>query len=193
MDFAKLPKAASDRSLLISQRFCRENRLDATKIAVLPSRLGSSLGGGEAVLCLAVAKDLLAEIIAALGTRGIHADEIAPEYMLAFAEADTTGLQAPGMALMQGSDASTILVWNKQRTIVHIASYATEAGAESRTVSRLFRYAKIVGSDYGPVALYACGPLPNHLAREHPPGELGLKLLRWPAEHGRWSRQIAAA
>ena len=39
LPFAKLPKAQEDRRLVISQRFCREHRLEAGKVEVVGSPL----------------------------------------------------------------------------------------------------------------------------------------------------------
>jgi hypothetical protein len=195
MTFAKLPKSAADRSLLISQRFCRESHADHASVTVLGSRLGVSKNGGDSVLCLAVPNALLAEIVAPLAERGLHADEIAPDYMLAFAEADTRELNSPGLVLMERSGCSTILVWDSQRTIVHLWSHALEpedAEAGHRMTARILRYAKIIGGEGRAVTVYADGPVPEALALKDRIGEQGLTLLRWPSGQGRWGLRDGA-
>lgn len=196
MPFAKLPKAPADRTLLVTQRFCREFRLDPAAFAVLDSPLGGAKGGGEAVLCVGVSRALLACIKAALATRGLHADEIAPDYMLRFAETDTREAEAPGMVLMGGADCSTVLVWDAQRAVVHVSSFAVardDGEARQRMAARLFRYARIVGHDTTPVAVYADGPDWDALFQARGSLGEGMKLLRWPAGQGRWGSALATA
>ncbi len=188
MAFAKLPKAANDRSLLISQRFCREYRLDAAAYAVLGSPLGPSKSGGEAVLCLGVPQALLAGIKAPLAAHGLHADTIAPDFMLRLAGTDTGEAEAPGIALMNAADDTTVVVWNAQKTVVHVSSFAPARGseeAEHRMAARIFRYARIVGHEAAPVAVYTDSPDWDALFHARGPLGNGLKLLRWPTGHGR--------
>ncbi len=191
--FAKLPKAAQDRQLVISQRFCREYRVDPASVSVLGSSLGAAKGGGESILCAAISKTLLAQINAALAAKKLHADLIAPDYMLSFADTDTRAFEAPGIALMQRSDGGTILVWNKEKAIVHVGAFASENDDEDgrRTASKIIRYAKIVGSAGRAIAVYADGRIPDALASAFP-GQ-GLILVRWPAGQGVWGRLIGAA
>ncbi len=189
MPFAKLPKAANDRSLLISQRFCREYRLDSASFAVLGSPLGPSKSGGEAVLCIAVPQALLAAIEAALAASGLHADTIAPDFMLRLAETDTREVEAPGMVLMKAADGATVLVWDAQKTVVHVSSFAPAQNSEEavhRMAARIFRYTRIVGHESAPVAVYTDGPDWDAFFDAHGPLGDGVKLLRWPASHSRW-------
>jgi hypothetical protein len=188
MPFVKLPKTAGDRALLISQRFCREFRLDASLFAVTGSPLGRAENGVETVLCVAVPHALLAEIHTALAARGLYADEIAPEFVLRFA--GTRGIEAPGMVLMGGLDSRTVLVWDERRTVVHVAFLEAaqgSAGAERRTAARISRYARIAGHERAPVAVYADGAEREGLARMSGLLGDGVKLLRWPAAHGGWA------
>jgi hypothetical protein len=187
--FAKLPEDAKDRTLLISQRFCREYRLDPAAFAVSGSALGPSKTG-EAVLCVAVERRLLTEIDTALGARGLYPDQISPEFMLRFAEADTRQIEAPGMALLCDVDGATVLVWDAKRTIVHLSFFSPDADgqeAERRLAARLFRYARIAGHESGPVAFYTGDG--DQAAFFRRPGLLGdaVKPMRWPSGHGRWA------
>lgn len=184
MQFAKLPRGAKDRSLLISQRFCREYRLDPAAFAVTGSALGQPESGGESVLCIAVSRTLLMEIDGALAARGLYPDEIAPDFMLRFAEADTREAEAPGMLLMTGAEGSTMLVWDTKRTVVHVSFFAAAQDgreAERRLASRIFRYATIVGHGGIPVAVYADGGDWETFTQMRE--QLGdkAKFLRWPA------------
>jgi hypothetical protein len=192
LPFAKLPASEKDRTLLISQRFCRESRLDPKTVTVLGSRLGVSKSGGEAVLCLALPNTLLSGIQESLQAHSLHADVIAPAYMLDFAQANTRPLEAPGLVLMRRGGSNTILVWDKDSTIVHIACQTegpVSIEAERRTVSRIFRYAKIVGGGAPAVTVYLDGPLPETLAHEHNLEHYGLKLSPWPVPAGRLAGQ----
>ncbi len=192
MGFAKLPKSGKDRSLLIAQRFCREFRIDSASVTVLGSPLGPAKAGGEAVLCVALPEAVLAEIKAPLTERGLYASEISPDYMLRFAAADTRKLEAPGMALMQYSGGGTILVWDKQRMIVHVSSYKLgQEEAERRIGLRIVRYAGVVRADARAVAVYIDGPVSDMLSELGASRQSGLKLLRWPAASGIWGQEMA--
>jgi hypothetical protein len=187
--FAKLPPNAKDRALLISQRFCREYRLDPAAFAVTGSALGPSTAG-EAVLCVAAGRFLLSEIDAALGARGLYPDQISPEFMLRFAEADTRGLEAPGMALLGDMDGATVLVWDANRKIVHLSSFSPadeDEEAEGRLAARLFRYARIVGQENGPVAFYAGGgERAVYFRASSLPGG-AVRPMQWPSGPGLWA------
>jgi hypothetical protein len=187
MPFAKLPKAQSDRDLLIAQRFCRECRADPAAVEIRGAPLGRLDGGGESILCCAVSRTLLAEIAAPLAERGFHADVIAPDYLLSFAEAGA--LEAPGIALMQWSGASTILVWDRSGKMVHIAYSASrphDAEMAGRTATRLKRYAGVVGEG-APIALYADEALADAAYGAD------LKLMTWPTGRNAWSQLGARA
>ena len=187
MPFAKLPKAANDCALLISQRFCREHRIDPASFAVLGSPLGPAKSGGEAVLCLAVPKALLTEIEAALAACGLYADVIAPDFMLRFAETGTCEAEAPGMVLMEDADGGTVLVWDEQGLVVHAASFAAvleDGEAGRRMAERVVRYARIVGHGGVRVAVYADGEAWDAALGARLPLDDGLKLLRWPSGNG---------
>jgi hypothetical protein len=184
LTFSKLPKAERDRVLVISQRFCRDHRLDPSEFAVCGSRLGPAKGGGEAVLSIAVPHALLSQIKAPLAANGLYPDVIAPEFMLRFAQAATNELKSPGIALMLRADGGTILVWDKHRSIVHVGAFANleDAEAARRTASRIGRYSKVVGSDGTDVAVYADGSIPDALL------SAGLKLSPWPGSNRRWTQ-----
>jgi hypothetical protein len=186
MLFAKLPKTAADRALLISQRFCREFRLDPASLRVLGSPLGSTKSGGEAVLCLAAPKTLLTEIETALATFGLYADVIAPDFMLRFSETGAREVEAPGMVLMQDLDGTTVLVWDAEGKVVHSAPVALvpDGEAQRRMAARVFRYARIVGHEGGAVAVYADGEELEVMLRASLPFGGELTLLSWPVGAG---------
>jgi hypothetical protein len=180
--FAKLPKAVNSRGLLISQRFCREFRLEPASFVVHGSPLGPAESGGEAVLCQAIPKALLAEIEAALAAHGLHADVIAPDFMLRFSDTSAAGAEAPGIVLMKDLDGGTVLVWDAQGRIVHVAPFAVAPGdgeAQRRIAARVFRYARIVGGERGPVAVYAGDKDLEAMLRASMQFDGGWKLLPW--------------
>ena len=183
MAFAKLPKGVNDRTLLISQRFCREHRLDPATVAVQGCALGPSKAGEEAVLCVALPQALLAQIRRRLSENGLHADLVAPDYMLSFAGTDTRRLQAPGMVLLGGDDGVAILVWDTQKRIVHVAALAAgleETVADGRLVPRISRYARVVGAEGSEVTVYAGQAMLHALETAEVLRRGGLKLIRWP-------------
>jgi hypothetical protein len=187
--FQAMPKAAKDRELLISQRFCRECRLDPSAVMVRGATLAKSAGGGETVLCCAVSRALASEIARAAGAHCVHADIVAPDYLLGFAEADNGGLSAPGMVLLQWAGAGAVLVWDKEQTLVHASMLAAEedqAEAGRRAVARVKRYSAALGPEGAPFAVYASGRLSRDAAFAQAVNTGGAKLLGWPGVTGLW-------
>ncbi len=181
LPFAKLPASAADRSLVITQRFCREHRLEPGSIAVVGCPQNISKDGSTNVLCLAMDRRLLEEIKAAFTGRGHYPDVIAPECLLALEEVDRRKLQMPAIAVFEQSGCNTIVVWDKEGTIIHLAAVGT-VGHEAlevyrRTAARIKRYAQIVAVQGAPPAVYADRRFAGALTD---PAD-GLKLLPWPA------------
>jgi len=197
MPFAKLPKSPADRQLVISQRFCREHRLELGSVAIIGSPLqGSKIGGGR-ILCLAVEQGTLREIEKGLAGRGLHADIIAPEYLLKFAQANSLELETPGIALFEESGFRTFLVWDEQGTIAHIATVRRpgqyDAEAQRRMTARIWRYAQIVGRQDTPVAVYIDGRVAGGIAADSAYPSHRLKLLEWSAAAGTEGQHRVAA
>jgi hypothetical protein len=190
LPFAKLPKTEEDRRLVISQRFCREHRLEAGKFEVVGSPLhgpktASPKTESGRILCLAVEQDVLRQIESALGGRGLYADIITPEYLQKFGQINGGELEKPGISLFEGNGFRTILVWDGEGAIAHIATVRRPARqdleGQRRMAVRIKRYAQIVSRQDAPVALYierrAAGDISKDLASSR-----GLKLLAWPGD-----------
>jgi hypothetical protein len=188
--FHAMPRSANDRELLIAQRFCRECRLDAAAVTVRGLTLAREAGGGETVLCCAAPRALLGEIEDALGARGFHADIVAPDYLLGFSDADAGRLEAPGMVLLQWAGAGAVLVWDKQKTLVHagmLAAAEDKAEAGQRAVARVKRYAAALAPEGAPFAVYASGALSHGAAFAQAVNGGGAKLLEWPGAASLWN------
>jgi hypothetical protein len=190
LSFVTLPKSAADRSLLISQRFCREHRLQPSAVTVIGCQLGNSKAKEEKILCLAVERGILDEIESALAGRGLHSDCISPDYLLRFEELNSYDLQKPGIALLDEDDSSTILVWDKQGIIVHIAGAGSTPPARQRAGARIRRYAQIVAAGDIPATIYIDGRIANDIVADLRRSVHGLSIFQLPVEasaatHGR--------
>jgi hypothetical protein len=183
LPFTKLPRAEADRRLIISQRFCREHRLEPAKVEILGAPLKAPRAESGRILCLALAQDTLRQIRNALEKKGLHADVITPEYLLKFGEVNSHALEKPGIALFEESGFRTILVWDEHGTIAHIATIQRpsrhDLEGQRRMAARIRRYARIVARQDAPVAIYidglAAGAIAPDLAYSS-----GLKVLNWP-------------
>nr|WP_246741895.1 GspE/PulE family protein [Rhodomicrobium udaipurense] len=180
--FTVLPKSPSDRRLVISQRFCRDHRLEADAFDVM----GWPLAGGESIkkiLCLAVEKKTLKTIREALAAKGLHADVIAPAYLMRL-EQHKESLERPGVAVFDDHHGTSIAVWDEAGALIHLASIEAlepyDAGASGRMLNRLTRYALVAaeGSDT-PATIYAEQSIAGLLSGAVLP-ERGLRLLQWP-------------
>ncbi|WP_041787409.1 hypothetical protein [Rhodomicrobium vannielii] len=180
--FTVLPKSASDRRLVISQRFCRDHRLEADAFDVM----GSPLAGDESlkkILCLAVEKKTLQTIREAFAAKGLHADVIAPEYLMRL-EPHKESLERPGLAVFDEHGGTSIAVWDESGALVHLASIKAldpcDAVASGRMLNRLTRYALIAAEGFDtPATIYAEQPIASLLSSTVL-RERGLKLLQWP-------------
>jgi hypothetical protein len=183
LSFPKLPNAQRDRRLVVSQRFCREHRLDPAKVEVIARPINRSTNERGRILCLAMELDTLNQIRSALEKRGLHADVIAPDYFLKFEQVNGQALEKPGMALFEEHGFQSILVWDEEGTIAHIATVRRpsrhDLQGQRRMATRIRRYAHIVARQNAPVAIYidglAAGAIAPDLAYSS-----GLKILNWP-------------
>jgi hypothetical protein len=182
LPFAKLPASAADRRLVITQRFCREHRLEPGSIAVTGYALNSSKTASAKILCFAVEQRLLDTINSALAAKGLYPDAVAPGYLLRLAEANGRGLEAPGIAMFEESDCYTILVWDEHGAIAHVATVGKgggdDSGARQRVAARIGRYAQIIAPEGNPPSVYIGGD--KAIAAELASRANGLKVLRWP-------------
>jgi len=194
LPFTKLPKAQEDRRLVISQRFCREHRLEPGKVEIIGSPLKSSRNESGRTLCLAVEQDTLRQIRSALEKRGLHADIITPEYLLKFGQVNSHALEKPGIALFEETGFRTILVWDEQGTLAHIATVRRpqrqDLEGQRRMATRIRRYAHIVARQEAPVAVYIDG-LAAGAAAPDLTYSSGLKVLNWPSEASEFRRAAA--
>ena len=183
LPFSKLPKSQADRRLVVSQRFCREHRLEPGKVEVIGSPLSAAKAANGRILCLAVEQDVLRHINGALSARGLYADVIVPGFLFKFEQADCGALEKPGIALFGANGFNTILVWDGDGSLIHIMTIPQprDAGARERMAGRLWRYAQIVASANAPVALYLDRSPAQDLSQDLR-GLRGLKLMAWPAE-----------
>ncbi len=183
LPFAKLPKAEADRRLVISQRFCREHRLEPGTVEIVGSPVQSPKIGTGRLLCLAVQRDTLRQIEKALAGRGLHADIIAPDCLLKLGQAHRSALETPGLALFEEKSFRTILVWDEQGAIAHIATVKRpvrqDLEGHRRMATRIRRYAQIVARQGAPVAVYIDGSAAGSIAPDLTYSG-GLKLLEWP-------------
>jgi hypothetical protein len=183
LSFPKLPNAQRDRRLVVSQRFCREHRLDPAKIEVIARPINRSTNERGRILCLAMERDTLNQIRSALEKSGLHADVITPDYFLKFEQVNGNALEKPGIALFEEHGFRTILVWDEEGTIAHIATVRRpsrhDLEGQRRMATRIRRYALIVARQNAPVAIYidglAVGAIAPDLAYSS-----GLKILNWP-------------
>ena len=185
LPFTKLPKAQGDRRLIISQRFCREHRLEAGKVEVIARPLDRTLSEKGRILCLAMERDILLQIRNALEKRGLHADIITPEFLQKCEHVSIPALEKPAIALFEEHGFRTILVWDGDGTIAHIATVPRpsrqDLEGQRRMATRIRRYALIVARQGAPVAVYidasAAGVTAPDLASSKT-----LKLLKWPGQ-----------
>ena len=193
LTFAKLPKVDLDRRLIITQRFCREHRLEPGLVEIVGSPVQSSKAGTGRLLCLAMQRDTLRQIEKALAARGLHADIVAPDCLLKLGQIDRSQLETPGIALFEEKGFRTILVWDEQGALAHLATVTRPARhdleGQLRMATRIRRYAQIVARQ-GPVAVYVDGLAAGAIAPDLT-YSAGLKLLQWPGEHRSFRRAAA--
>jgi hypothetical protein len=192
LSFPKLPNAQRDRRLVVSQRFCREHRLDPGKVEVIARPINRSMNERGRILCLAMERDTLEQIRSALEKRGLHADVITPDYFLKFERVSGQALEKPGIALFEEHGFRSFLVWDEEGTIAHIATVQRpcrhDLEGQRRMAMRIRRYAHIVAR-HAPVAIYIDGWAAATVPDLTYFG--GLKVLNWPGASSDFRRDPA--
>jgi hypothetical protein len=183
--FATLPKSASDRRLIISQRFCRDHRLEQSALDILGCSPTGGGDGAKKVLCLAAEKKMLQAIRETLAAKGLHSDVISAGYLL-WLEQNKKSLEKPGVGVFDEASGVSIVLWDEKGELVHVASIEAldpeEASAQgAMMINRLTRYARILSAaNAAPATIYAdrliADPFFKRVFYER-----GLKLLQWPA------------
>ena len=185
LPFTKLPKAQGDRRLIIAQRFCREHRIEAGKVEVIGGPLARTKSEKGRILCLAMERDVLLQIRNALEKKGLYADIITPEYLQKFEQVSIHKFEKPGIALFEEHGFRTILVWDGEGTIAHIANVRRpsqhDLEGQRRMAARLRRYALIVARQGAPVAVYIAASATGVAAPDLTHSKT-LKLLNWPGQ-----------
>jgi hypothetical protein len=103
--------------------------------------------------------------------------------MIGFTQADRRQLQAPGMVLTVADDGSSILAWDKQKSIVHAVSFAPGKDGTltaGRAASRISHYASVIAAGEEQVAVYAGEGVLQALQSAGDLRRGSIKLLRWP-------------
>lgn len=155
MHLAALPRRQGDRQLVVTQRFCREHRLEARSFSVAFAVLDAA-ARDKIVLVCAMPRNLGAGLVQLLAKHSLHADVIAPEFLDALAHAASAGA-APTVLVASQPRYATLLVLSRPGRLAHIATLrqgaATTEDLAERVNARLTRYASDTGGATTPVVV----------------------------------------
>ena len=142
-----LPRRRADRDLVIVQRFCREYRLDPSEIAVAHAIHTSAARGAAGVIEFAP-RAYVEAIRAGCAAHGLHCDEIVSELSVVHrAMAARRGSEA-GLVLVLAARRTTFLLLDTDglpRSVAALAEASSSPAAQARLLSRVSRYAAILG------------------------------------------------
>lgn len=156
--FEALPRRQDDRRLIVTQRFCRDHKLDARTTAVAYSI--HSTAKGHSILVAALPRALLHSVTTALAGYGLHCDVIASELSLALAGYDPTVKPAPSVLVVEARHgiALLLLAAGGEPLSVSVLSPGDGGDLAQRLKSRLARYATVLGVAVEAIALYRSAP-----------------------------------
>jgi hypothetical protein len=138
-----VPAKSSDRALIVTQRFCRDYKLDARTTAVAFSVHPLS-DGHYAILANAAPRALIDGLAHAAASHGRYCDEISSDLALAFVELPRPAA-APGVLVVSAVDRCTLLFLDAAGAPVSVASLASNASLAERLNDRIDRYAAQCG------------------------------------------------
>lgn len=140
--FDALPRKAADRTLIVTQRFCRDHKLDAKSTAVAFSVHAPAEGGLITVLACAMPRIMLDVLTSTVAAHGLYCDLITSDVSLALAGLDAKSTTGPGMLAITADHACTLLVLGagaQPQSVVTLTE--TDGGTlAARLVARLLRY-----------------------------------------------------
>lgn len=172
--FEALPRQHSDRGLIVTQRFCREHKLDAKATAVafsvhpMPDR-------GAAVLASAIPHSDRVDLMAPFAAHGLYCDVVAPELSLALSALGTAPATPAAVLAVVSERSCTMLLLGAGRTPLSVVSL-THGGTDgceteptvpalpARLKSRVERFAGHLGLPPTDVAVHVYDPLGCGLA-----------------------------
>ncbi|MDO9384538.1 MAG: hypothetical protein Q7T86_16935 [Hyphomicrobiaceae bacterium] len=153
MRFAALPRSAGDRALIVSQRFCRDYKLDGRSTVVAFSTYPQA-NGQHAVLADAAPRALIDGLIAAAASHGLHCDIISSDLSLALAGLPRQPAAAGLLAVFPEEGCSLVFL-DAHGAPVSVATLAQDdATLADRLAARIDRYAAQSGVAIDRMALH---------------------------------------
>lgn len=140
--FDALPRNAADRALIVTQRFCREHKLDAKATAVAFSVHAPFKAAACTVLACAMPRTMLDALTSTFAAHGLYCDLITSDLSLALARLDARHTFGPGMLAIAADHGCTLLVLGAgaQPQSVVTLTEAGDGSLAARLVARLQRY-----------------------------------------------------
>ncbi len=163
--FNQLPRARADVELLVTQRFCRDHRIEPGAVSIAYSVQGAA-GGERHVMVCALNAALAGSLQQRLNARRLHADVMTTESMYAIRALAGVLSPAPSLLLLLYSDYATVILWAAPDTAGHIGVFQQHQRPRAEFLAtlktRLKRYAAAGGyqPDSVGVDVLACGDDP---------------------------------
>jgi hypothetical protein len=175
--FDTLPRRQDDRRLVVTQRFCRDHKLDP-RATVIAYSVGSSVKGCS-ILADAMPKTMLHGLVSVLAGHGLHGDVIATEPSLALAGRGITGNPAPSVLVIEQNHGTTLLLLAPGGHPISVStlSAAADGALTPRLHARLARYAAVLGVPQDAIEVCRSAPADGigfnrtvtHLSPANPP------------------------
>ena len=145
--FQQLPRSRGDLALLVTQRFCRDHRLEQGAATIAYAPQGEAQGERHVMVC-ALNAALAKTIAQSLTARDLHADIIAAESVFAIRALQTTLFAAPTLLLLLYGDYATIVLWRSPEVIGHVSVFQPHERSRSAFLetlrTRLERYGAVL-------------------------------------------------
>ncbi len=163
--FSQLPRARADVELLVTQRFCRDHRIESGAVTIAYSVQGAA-GGERYVMVCALNAALAGSLQQSLNAHRLYADVITAESIYAVRALAGALSPAPSLLVLLYSDYATVILWAAPDTAGHIGVFQQHGRPRAEFLAtlktRLKRYAAASGHQPNSVAvdILSCGDDP---------------------------------
>lgn len=154
--FDTLPRKSGDRALIVTQRFCREHKLDAKTTAVAFSVHRPAKSVAATVLACALPRSLVDSVTATLATHNLYGDVITSELSLALAALQPRHTALPGVLTVVAEQGCTMLLMGAGGQPLSVARLTNggDGTLTARHVARVRRYAGQLGVEPASLACH---------------------------------------
>jgi hypothetical protein len=148
--FQQLPRSRSDLELLVTQRFCRDHRLEPSAATIAFAAQGEAQGGHHVLVC-ALNAALAKAVLQSFAARNVHPDIVAAESVFTIRALQSHLSGALSLLVLLYIDYATIVLWQAPDVIGHIGVFQQHDRPRPEFIgvlkTRIERYAALLSGE----------------------------------------------